>query len=137
MARYKARWGESTYLGEEVRRWLARPVRLSRQDQPLLWQTRAAVCDRSANFLWRIEVVVTVSANSAVELAQTVEDLARGMLDQGPQDLTIRDYYTDQVVRTYPACRLDGIEPGPPPAGSLANLDNHLVFLFSSASDPL
>jgi len=136
MARYKARWGASAYLGDEVRRWSARPVRLTHDDRPLLWSTKANVADDSANFLWRIEVVVAVTSASAAALAGAVETLAAQMLDDGLQTLTIRDYDADTAVRTYAACRLDAIEPGPPPPGSHANLDNALTFIFTTAGDP-
>ena len=136
MARYKALWGASTWLGDEVRRWSAQPMRLSRDDRPLLWSTHPHVADDSANFLWRIEVVAAVKTDSAAQLAQAIETLASQMLDDGLQTLTIRDYTSDQVLRTYPDCRLEAIEPGPPPAESLANLDDALVFIFTSAADP-
>ncbi len=136
MARYKARWKTGTYLGDEVRRWSARPMRLTRDDRPLLWSTHAAVADDSANVLWRIEVVAAVLASSAGALAATIEALAASMIDDGLQTLTIRDYTTGAVVRTYANCRLDSIAPGPPPANSLANLDDALTFTFTSASDP-
>lgn len=136
MARYKARWGASTYLGDEVRRWSARPVRLTREDRALLWSTHGDVADDSANFVWRIEVVVAAKSASAAALAQAVEGLAAQMLDDGLQTLSIRDYDSDEAVRTYADCRLDAIEPGPPPSGSLANLDAALTFAFTSATDP-
>jgi len=136
MARYKARWGASAYLGDEVRRWSARPVRLSRDERPLLWSTKANVADDSANFLWRIEVVVAVASASAAALAESIEDLAAQMLDDGLQTLTIRDYDEDTAVRTYASCRLDAIEPGPTPPGSHAHLDNALTFTFTTAADP-
>ena len=136
MARYRARWGAGTYLGDEVRRWSARPVRLTRDDRQLLWTTHADVADDSANIVWRIEVVAAVAAASAGALAASVEALAAAMIDDGRQTVTIRDYTTGAVVRTYANCRLDAVEPGPPPPGSLANLDNALTFTFTSATDP-
>ena len=136
MARYKARWGASTYLGDEVRRWSARPGRLTRDERPLLWATHAAVADDSANVVWRIEVVVAVKANSAGALALAVEGLAAAMIDDGLSTLTIRDYTADTAVRTYANCRLDAIAPGPPPREALAHLDDALTFTFTSASDP-
>jgi len=72
----------------------------------------------------------------AAGLAQAVENLAAQMLDDGLQTLTLRDYDEDTAVRTYASCRLDGIEPGPTPAGSQANLDNALTFTFTSTTDP-
>lgn len=136
MARYKARWGETVYLGDEVRRWSARPVRLTRADRPLLWSTKADAADDSANFVWRIAVVAAIKADSPAALADLVEALAAGMMDDGLTTLTIRTYTTGEPVRTYPACRFDGIEPGPAPPGSPGNLDDELTFTFTSASDP-
>jgi hypothetical protein len=136
MARYTARWGPATVLGDEVRRWSARPVRLTAADRPLLWSTHADVPDDSANVVWRIEVVVSAAASTAGALAQRLEALATAMIAAGKQTVTIRDYATGAVVRTYADCRLDAIEPGPPPPGSLANLDDSLVFRFTTAADP-
>ncbi len=137
MARYTARWGGSTALGDEVRRWSARPVRLTRGERALLWSGHARVEDDSANFVWRIEVVVAVKADSAGDLSAYIDGLAAQMLDDGLQDVSIFEGGSETAVRTYGDCRLDGISPGPPVPASLGNLDNALTFTFTSANDPV
>jgi hypothetical protein len=121
-------------LGDELLACRAEPERLTRQDDPLLWSEVGYAPEASPNWLWRISVVVLACAEDAPALDAAVTDLVasvRGLTG----DVVVTE--GNEVLRRYPACRLDRVSRSVPKEPSRANFDASLTFTFTTASDPL
>jgi len=121
-------------LGDELLAVRAEPERLVIQDDPLLWSDVAHVAEGSPNWLWRITAVVLVVKTDALALDDYVAALVASLRGQ-TGDLMVKD--GGQTLRTYPDCRLDGVDRSAPKDPSRSNFDASLAFRFTSASDPV
>jgi len=120
-------------LGDELLAVRAEPERLIRQDDPLLWSDVGHVADGSPNWLWRITAVVLVVRTDALALDDYVAGLVASLRGESG-DLVVKE--DAQTLRTYPACRLDGVSRSTPRQRGRDNFDASLTFHLTSSSDP-
>jgi hypothetical protein len=121
-------------LGDELLACRAEPERLVRQDDPLLWSEVGYAPEASPNWLWRISVVVLARSEDALALDGYVSGLAALVRGQ-TGDVVVTE--GSEVLRRYPACRLDRVSRSAPKDASRGNFDASLTFTFTTASDPL
>jgi len=121
-------------LGDELLAVRSEPERLTRQEEPLLWSDVAHLVEDSANWLWRVTVMVLAVKTDELALEDYVASLVASLRGRSGDLVVLED---GQPARTYPACRLDAVERSTVRDAGRANFDASLTFRFTTTTDPV